>query len=792
MSLIRQAGEVVSAQDSIPDPVPVPDDHKRHSSVSDPAVVSRALYARPGPGALALGLTMRSREADMRVQFEVEEGQPPGTVVGTIPTKPNFTYRFNERPPEFVLNGTSGVITTAMEIDREVLPSERFDLIILSSQPTYPLEVRIVILDINDNPLIFPNLASRCPSQRVPTLAPVETRSFYQLNISAQDGGTPPRLGYLLVNVTILDVNDNPPIFDHSDYSVSLNESVPPGTSVLQVRGTDNDIGDNARIIYFLSDTESQFTVDPLTDANDHDPSIRFRFFPSTASYATVDENAQNGSVVAAVSVIDLDEGPNGETWGGDSRRERVRSFRLESTPSFDIVRVNEVPRHFLIIHVNDVNDHEPIFEKNEYSAVLAETVQVGTYVAGISATDEDTGVNSDIYYAIVSGNDRRWFDIDVHTGLVTTSDALNREDQDYVELKISARDGGPNPRWTYTYLRIQILDQNDEAPSFAEDIMNVTLIESSPPNSLVAVVTAVDNDLGTNGSVEYFFHPDVERLYPNKFLLDLTYGRLTLREQVDREEIEVYNIPIIARDQGTPSLSSTATVRITILDVNDNKPYFYPKQYFYTLHSSDMAGTAVAKLLAIDADIGKNAELAFTLVSGGEGNFEVDKETGIVKTKTHFTKKREISKYEMIVAVHNPNDRTMSDEAVVLVYIGDAQHRTIQFSQSKGYNFVIEEDMSSSESGIGREVGRVSVKSRSMRSGVKYSIVDGDQDEWFHVEDTLGIINTACSIDREVHSRFSLQVVAYDFLGFTRTTVNITVTDLNDFPPTFEHPTEP
>lgn len=171
------------------------------------------------------------------------------------------------------------------------------------------------------------------------------------------------------MNVTILDVNDNPPIFDHSDYIVSLNESVPPGTPVLQVMATDNDLGDNAKITYYLNDNERQFTVDPetgtistteplncpqqncvqpasksgsgctkscvftvfardhgvprqdgrtyvtvnLLDTNDHSPIIKFMYFvPSTANFATVDENAGNGSVVAAVSVDDQDDGPNG------------------------------------------------------------------------------------------------------------------------------------------------------------------------------------------------------------------------------------------------------------------------------------------------------------------------------------------------------------------------------------------------------------------------------------------------------------------------------------------------
>ncbi|KAG8182644.1 hypothetical protein JTE90_018480 [Oedothorax gibbosus] len=875
-------------------------------------------------GPKASGLMMRSREADMRVDFEVEEGKPPGTVVGTIPTRPNFTYRFNEQPPEFLLNGSTGLITTAMEIDREVLASERFDLVILSSYPTYPIEVRIVILDINDNSPFFQepsievsfsesaNVGTRVildtasdpdvginhvttdykivsgneerkfrlvvttnPSGETPYLhlettgrLDRETQAFYKLNISAQDGGTPPRFGFLLVLISILDVNDCPPIFEFSDYSVSLNESVPPGTSVLRVHGTDNDYGENARITYYLSETERKFTIHPetgvistseilkceescntqgkcpnscvftvhaldhgsprldgrayvtvnLLDANDHDPTIRFRFFPATASYATVDENAGKGSVVAAVSVIDLDEGLNGESSGVEIKGgNELGHFRLESTPSFDIVRVNNVldreeiskynltitatdrgipPRSstaFLIIHVNDVNDHEPVFEKNEYSAVLSETVPIGTYVAGISATDEDTGVNAQIFYAIVSGNDKRWFDIDPLTGLVTTSQVLNREEQDYVELKLSARDGGPNPKYTQTSLRIEILDDN-EAPSFPEKVMHVSLSESAPPNSLVAVVTAVDNDLGTNGSVEYSLSPHVERLYPKKFFLDPMYGRLTIISPVDREDIESYEIQIIAKDEGTPRLSSTVTLSLTVLDVNDNPPLFYPNRYFHTLRSSDLPGTIVANLSATDADLNDNAELEFSLSSGDE-NFEIDKKTGVLRTKVSLPQNREATRYELTAVVKNTNDQSLSDKAVIFVYVvGDAPHRTIQFDEA--YNFVIEEDRKDYYlETTGREVGRVSV-SRSIRSGVKYSfaISNGDPDMWFQIEESIGVISTSSLIDREIQASFLLEITAYDFLGYTQTLANVTVADLNDYYPTFafEHPTGP
>lgn len=300
-----------------------------------------------------------------------------------------------------------------------------------------------------------------------------------------------------------------------------------------------------------------------LVDANDHDPIIKFRYFPSTAGFATVDENAGNGSVVAAVSVVDQDEGLNGETTVRIVSGNELNHFRLDYTPSFDIVRVNGVldreeiskynltvvatdkgspPRTataFLIIHVNDVNDHEPVFEKSEYSAILSELAPPGTYVAGITATDEDTGVNAQIYYAFVSGNENQWFSINADSGLITTRAPLDREVQGTVELNISARDGGPNPKWAHTQLKVTILDENDEAPEFSQSRINVSLSESAPPGTLVAMLTASDHDQGTNGSVAYTLHPAVRQRYEDTFALDSLTGQLiTKRNSIEKKSL--------------------------------------------------------------------------------------------------------------------------------------------------------------------------------------------------------------------------------------------------------------
>lgn len=869
-------------------------------------VVVLTVGAQPGPGP---GL-MQSRAVDTRVTLEIKESQPNGTLVGRIPTKPGFTYRFNEPPKEFIMNPSTGAIKTNAVLDREGLHNDRYDLVVLSSQPTYPIEVRILVVDINDNPPEFPEPSiavlfseSAVAGTRllldaatdkdsgingvsddyriiagnkddkfrlIVTANPTgetsylhlettgkldrESQGLYLLNITACDGGNPPKFGYLQVNVTILDVNDNPPIFDHSDYIVSLNESVPPGTPVLQVMATDNDLGDNAKITYYLADTERQFTVDPetgvistteilecpqqncpqttkscpkscvftvfardhgsprqdgrtyvtvnLVDANDHDPVIKFRYFPSTALFATVDENAGNGSVVAAVSVVDLDEGLNGETTVRIVSGNELNHFRLDYTPSFDIVRVNGVldreeiskynltvvatdkgtpPRTataFLIIHVNDVNDHEPVFEKSEYSAILSELAPPGTYVAGITATDEDSGVNAQIFYAFVSGNDHQWFTINTASGLITTHAVLDREIQGTVELNISARDGGPNPKWAYTQLKVTILDENDESPEFSQSKFNVSLSENGAPGTLVAMLTAADHDQGTNGSVAYSLHSSTLQRYGNAFILDSVTGQLTTRRKLDREEISQYEILIVAKDQGLPPQSSTATVYLNVLDINDNNPEFYPQKYFISIAENTKPSTSLLKITASDRDEGENAMLTFKLQSGGDGLFSVDEWTGVVTLRGNL-KTSAKPLHRLKISVEDHGDKRAVEDATVEI-IKDRDLEELLFDNYNGYEFkLVEDDSHNFET---RDVGTVRVRNPQ----ATYSITFGDPMHNFYIDEHTGKISTAKTIDREQTLMYSLTIVARVGLAYGKTLVNIVVLDLNDNKPVF------
>ena len=456
-----------------------------------------------------------------------------GSLVGSIPTRPGFTYRFNTEEDQFSLDPVSGEIRTLARLDREagdLTRGDTRDLIVLSSSPTYPVEVVITLTDINDNSPQFPNSVAQIsfsegstpgtralldsaldvdtgnngriveyriqsgneegkfklsfsnkPDSKV-SYVHLETtssldreeRSSFLLNITAADGGRPALTGSMLLTVNVLDINDNAPVFVMEEYLARINETAPTGSFVTQVAARDADTGENSRLSYLLakSSLADQFNIDEetgvittatllscpapanicqvsviardhgaprqdvqtkvkisLIDANDHDPQILFRYFPDqTAKFATVEENAKAGNLVSAITVTDRDQGNNGKTKVKISQGNRAGHFRLDSRGDIHIVRVDSQldrettrlynltvvaedmgnpPRTstaFLIIHVNDINDHAPTFTEQTYRAVLTESSPIGSFVAAPLALDEDTGVNSNIYYSILQG----------------------------------------------------------------------------------------------------------------------------------------------------------------------------------------------------------------------------------------------------------------------------------------------------------------------------------------------------------------------------------------------------
>lgn len=790
-------------------------------------------------------LSRYSASSQVRQEFQVLEEQPVGTYVGTIETRPSFTYRFSESHKLFAINGTTGVIYTSAVIDRELLQSDVINVVVLSSQPTYPTEVRIVVLDINDNSPVFPDASivvsfkedassgrqvildtatdSDIGSNGVDhttyrivkgneqrkfrldiTVNPSgegaflhlvstggldrEVTPFYQLLIEVEDKGEPKKFGYLQVNVTIQDINDNPPAFDQEHYQTSVFEDAAVGSSILQITATDQDEGLNAEIRYYLDDG-SPFQIDPkagtivikegldfeskreysltihavdngvpalsgrteatikLVDVNDNDPVVKFRYFPTTSKFASVDENAQIGTVVALLTVSDSDSPTaNGNIsvsiLGGNEQRhfevhtspvpnlslikvasvldrERISSYNLTVSVSDNGKPMARSSFASLVIFVNDINDHPPVFQETEYRVDISEDIPKGSYIKGVSATDGDSGQNANLRYSLVSGNALGWFSISENSGLVTSAALLDREIASEIVLNISAKDQGLQPKISYTKLIVNITDVNDQVPTFTQSTYHLSVVEHAPAGTELLVLSASDDDLGANGTIRFSFEADTPAKVQELFRLDAMSGRLSTAAELDREDQASYLLHIQAADAGSPPLHSVGKVNITLRDVNDNRPVFYPVQYFANVKENEPSGSYVTTVSATDPDLGRNGTVKYIITAGDTSKFRINSNSGKISTLVPLDREEKTA-YQLQVSATDGNGLRSQTQAIVTVTVIDTQDNPPIFSQ-RAYSFVMFENV-----GIGTVIGAVSATTVDLNTNISYLITSG------------------------------------------------------------------
>ena len=860
------------------------------------------------------------------VTMAVVEESAVGVVVGTLPLINGYTYRLEQPSSLFELDQDNRVLRTKVRIDREELASDTVELFMEGTVPNEPLsidpiEVRISILDINDNaPRFEQSVVSESfqedapgqqqllvtavdpdkdmngtvveyriisgndnglfrlipPSDETPFMFLVaegsldrETKDFYQLNISARDGGETPRFGYLHLNIDITDVNDRPPIFDPSEYEAEVRERADVGTAVIRVEASDDDIGENAEIFYSVTDSSGQFMIEERTgvirtltsplqcsrpscgtlrsagslecdpnsclltveardggrtpldgrayisvtiiDENDHDPIITFQPTapdPQTGA-ATINENA-TGLRVASISVTDADRGVNGQTRveiisGNDAGHFDLVTLATPSTtinyiqvtgaldretiPRYNLtikaVDMGSPPRSstaHLIIIVNDANDHSPVFEQAEYYTRMSELAMPGSFVASVKAVDEDSGPNSQLAYTIVSGNEQGWFGINDVTGLVTSRVALDHEVSTRVVLNISANDSGATPHRNFTRLVIDILDENDMAPRFSNPSTNVQVDENNSPGHVLGTLTAEDFDSGVNGTVTYVIHPDTELVYPGVFQVDSDSGRVKAVILLDHETKSFYTIKVMAKDGGSPSLSSTAIMYLTVNDLNDNVPEFHPTSYYVNVLETDPAGMSVVQVSATDSDSGSYGRLTYRLTSADFGSFSIDSNTGIITTTTVL--RRSVgSSYTLRVAARDGGNRDSEDEADINIIVANINDPAPRFP-SLTTTFNIPEDHAEQTPSLDQRVGQVQATGVGGGS-VIYFITKGDPFQVFSIDST-GEIRRAKVVDREERQEYVLTVIATTGSRFGETTVIIRISDVNDNSPRF------
>ncbi|KAM6270168.1 protocadherin-23 [Porphyrio hochstetteri] len=417
-----------------------------------------------------------------------------------------------------------------------------------------------------------------------------ENTSSYRLVVQAADKGNPRLSATSIVTIQVLDINDNAPVVQPLG-EVEVPENALPGFIVTHVSASDADIRPALQFAFIY----------------DKSPGMKFAI-------------NQHTGVVTVVEPLDFEE---------------ANTYKLRIIVS-DSVHKTEAELTILVL---DVNDNPPMFTQDSYQVSLPELISMDVPVLTVSAVDRDSGHNGMISYKILSSS--KGFSINPKNGSVFTTEPVSRlEKTSVIQLLVEATDSGSPTLSAVTSIEVHVEDVNNYAPQFTRVLYNLSVSEDASVGESVLTFSAIDYDWTyENTYVEYsIIDGNAENLFSvetNVMESEASYrlvGSLVLSSVLDRETAASHRLLLLASDRGTPSLNSTATVLITVLDVNDNAPVFSSPEYHVHVKEGIPVGSHITEVSAADCDAGANAEITYAIISGNEGaHFHLDEKTGSV-----------------------------------------------------------------------------------------------------------------------------------------------------------------
>ncbi|XP_073668203.1 protocadherin alpha-3-like [Paramisgurnus dabryanus] len=526
-----------------------------------------------------------------------------------------------------------------LEIGESVFPGARFQLQAARDPDSGSNSVQIYKLSHTDYFRI--EIIDRDEDGKIPVLIlqkPLdrEVTKSIRLQLTALDGGKPPKSGTMDITIDVLDINDNAPVFTKDTYSVVLNENTPVGTTILKVNATDSDEGQNGEIVYALGHNVN----DKLFDVN-----------PTT----------------------------------GEIILKGLLDFEIKDKYQIDIQASDKgtVPLttdKIITIKIADINDNAPQIEVTSFSKSVPEDSKLGTTVALISVSDLDSAINGrvscsipeDVPFKLMSSSQDNTY------SLVTTS-ALNRETTSHYEVMLVAKDAGQPPLSSVKTITVQVSDVNDNSPEFSSSPYAFYVMENNVPGKSLFSVSASDKDSSESGVVNYQIWRDggVENKYTSFININSENGEIYALKSFDFETVKTFHFHVLATDSGSPSLTSNVTVNVFILDQNDNVPVIlYPvsangsAEGVEEIPRNVNAGHLVTKVRAYDADIGYNGWLLFSLQEVSDHSlFGLDRYTGQIRTLRSFTETDE-AQHKLVILVKDNGNVSLSATATVIAKV--------------------------------------------------------------------------------------------------------------------------
>ncbi len=482
-----------------------------------------------------------------------------------------------------------------------------------------------------------------------------EKKGVVTLLLTAFDGGDPQLSGTVQIHVTVLDVNDNAPVFTQKVYKATLTENTLKWTKLTTVSATDADEGSNGYVTYYIARTEdiarNMFIID------------------------------QHSGEVTLNGLVDF---------------ERASRYQLDIQAK-DQGGLSDSCK--LIIDVLDINDNKPVISLLSMSNSVSEDSTPGTVVAMMKVDDADSGVNGQIH-CIINDN--------IPFALISSSSnfislrieqQLDRERDAEYNISVTCSDQGVPALSSSTSLSLQISDVNDNAPVFEKSNYEACVLENNTPGLSVFTVKASDVDWNQNARVSYILEDSTVNGVPVSSYVSVhpDSGLITAVRSFDYEQLKDFHFRVKAQDGGSPPLSSNVTVKVIFQDQNDNAPQvLYPVQTGASVvaeivpRAADV-GYLVTKVVAVDVDSGQNAWLSYKLQKATDrALFEVGLQNGEIRTVRQVTDKDAV-KQKLTVVVEDNGQPSRSAVVSINVAVADSFPEVLSeftdFTQEKQYN---------------------------------------------------------------------------------------------------------
>ncbi|XP_038592050.1 protocadherin-15-like isoform X1 [Micropterus salmoides] len=604
-----------------------------------------------------------------------------------------ITYKIHsgDHDGHFALQQNSGYLVLDKPLDRESV--DYYTLVVTASDghpgETSTATVNIVVTDVNDNDPLFnsslpvnltvteeqdhayvgqvkatdPDLGpsgqvhyrlvnhqklfSINATGAITTAVPLdrEVKGHYFLIVEAWDGAVDPRRSRLTLSVTVLDVDDNSPIFTQQTYNVSLPENSPKDTVILQLKAIDADLGSN--ITYRIR-----------TEGLDQNIVQLFHIDPVTGK-------------LSVLKILDYEALTDSEP----TYTFTVEAMDTEGTMPPGLASVT--------VRIMDMNDFSPVFRQSVYRGMVAPNAVKGTIVTTVMANDSDPAgtpaglvsykVDQEAYPYSAS-----IFDVEEKTGNVVTRVNLNEEPNLKFSLVVVAYDHGEPAKENTTLVEITVL-QPSAIPVFTQEEYRFPPVsEEAAVGTLVGAIMAT----AVNQTIVYFIIEGNER---GVFALNETTGVISTAKRLDYEtsssyvlKVEADSMRLASSNLRAPSKTNTAKVVIDVQDENDHSPVFTTSLYIGGVAEDAKTFTSILQVQALDRDTGNYSSIMYRLIipppagkdtKDSKDGFVIEPYSGVVKTAIMYRNmRRSYFKFEVVATDNYGHGHSSKAEIVVSV----------------------------------------------------------------------------------------------------------------------------